>query len=57
MKNYDYAKIAYEAYRKFSGGISLATGHTIPEFEKLSETIQDAWWEAAQAVKEAIGCK
>ena len=50
MKTYEFAEIAYEAYRKKAGGKSLAMGVPIPEWSGLSQAIKDAWWEAAEAV-------
>ena len=50
MPDYKYAEIAYEAYRKSSGGFSLVTGDPIPEFFQLPARIKDAWFDAAAAV-------
>lgn len=50
----NYAAIAYEAYRAHTGGISLATGHTIPEWHELREDIQLAWYQAALAVENQV---
>jgi hypothetical protein len=47
-------KIAYEAYRKDSGGKSLISGQPIPAFDILPEAIQHAWSEAAHAAAEEI---
>lgn len=55
MRNYTLAKIAYDAYYKQAGGKSLATGDTLPEFLGLSEAIQEAWYEASEAVRMACG--
>ena len=44
------AKIAYEAYRNHTGGISLVSKLPIPEWEKLNTNIQEAWIAAANAV-------
>lgn len=54
MKNYDLAKIAYDAYVKKAGGVSLTTGDKLPEFDVLKESIQDAWDAAANAVLDHI---
>ncbi len=43
-------RLAYEAYCKKTGGKSLATGDTLPEWIDLREPIRDAWGEAAIAV-------
>lgn len=53
MKNYDTAKIAYDAYCKQTGGKSLISGDYLPAFETLRQDIQDAWWAAADAVHAA----
>lgn len=50
MKNYDTAKIAYDAYCKQTGGVSLISGDKLPSFENLRFEIQEAWWAAANAV-------
>jgi hypothetical protein len=50
MRNYKYAQIAYEAYRKQTGGVSLVSGDKLPPFEALRPEIQDAWWAASYAV-------
>lgn len=53
MKNYDFAKIAYDAYCEQTGGVSLVSGDRLPEFWSLRPEIQDAWWAAAEAVRHA----
>ena len=53
----NYAAIAYEAYRNHTGGKSLATGQTIPEWHELREDIQLAWMSAADAVETEIAKK
>lgn len=55
MKNYKFAKIAYDAYCQQTGGKSLITGDLLPQFEELKQSIQDAWYSAAAAVREASG--
>lgn len=50
----NYAAIAYGAYRSHTGGISLATGHAIPEWHELREDIQMAWHQAAMAVENQV---
>ena len=47
-------KVAYDAYCKYTGGVSLISGDKLPEFENLKESIQCAWHDAAQAVSEAV---
>jgi hypothetical protein len=36
-------QIAYEAYMDFSGGVSLISGHTLPEWEQQEPKIKLAW--------------
>ena len=43
-------RVAYEAYRDAAGGVSLATGDPLPDFEDLSAPIRAAWEVSAQAV-------
>lgn len=43
-------KIAYDAYRNHTGGISLASGQNIPGWEDLHAPIRAAWEAAAKAV-------
>jgi len=45
------AKLAYDAYSKKTGGVSLATGDKLPEFDALKPAIQEAWQAAANAVE------
>ena len=47
-------KIAYNAYRKSSGGKSLVSGVKLPEWEELSNEIRTAWECAASAVAGVI---
>ena len=49
MKNYELAKLAYDAYCKKRDWKSIK-GEPLPHFEQQSLELQDAWWEAAQAV-------
>jgi hypothetical protein len=44
-----YAKVAYEAYCKSTGGKSLITGDILPPFEALPAAIKEAWVEATYA--------
>ena len=41
-EHYRVAKIAYDAYCRQTGGVSLITGEKLPEFEKLKPAIKDA---------------
>lgn len=54
MPDYKYAEIAYEAYRKSSGGKSLVSGHPIPEFWQLPTEIKNAWSDSAEALQKAL---
>ena len=49
----EWGEIAYEAYRRESGGVSLVSGDPIPEWDELPAAIRYAWNEAAQAVRYA----
>lgn len=42
----EVGKINYEAYRNHTGGVSLASGQTIPEWDALPVAIKHAWVEA-----------
>ena len=53
MKDYTYAQIAYDAYCRSTGGVSLVSGDRLPAFSALKQSIQDAWFDAAQAVWDA----
>lgn len=53
MDNTELARIAYDAYRAHTGGVSLATGQPIPEWPQLRPEIQAAWQASAEAVKMA----
>lgn len=45
---------AYEAYRKYSNGVSLVSGAPIPEWAELPANIQAAWQAAGQAVESLV---
>lgn len=45
-----YGKIAYDAYVKQAGGVSLVSGVTLPEWDALPTEIQRAWIAAGIAV-------
>jgi len=55
MKNYTFARIAYDAYCEQTGGVSLISGDKLPDFENLRIEIQDAWWAAAKKVCDTYG--
>lgn len=42
-EHYRVAKVAYDAYVKQAGGVSLDTGAKLPPFDVLSQSIKDAW--------------
>lgn len=42
-EHYSGGKIAYDAYCKQTGGVSLVSGDKLPEFNNLKTDIQDAW--------------
>ena len=44
-------QIGYDAYRQHRGGKSLATGHRIPEWPELHQSIRDAWEAAGNAMR------
>lgn len=46
----ELGRIAYEAYCRSSGGVSLVSGAKLPEWGALSAEIRAAWDAAAQAV-------
>ena len=48
--HYRVAKIAYDAYCKQTGGVSLITGDKLPEFQNLKPAIKDAWCASGIAV-------
>lgn len=45
-----YGKVAYEGYRVSSGGRSLVSGVTLPEWTDLTPEIREAWTSAADSV-------
>jgi hypothetical protein len=46
----DLGKLGYEAYRKHTGGISLASGQKIPPYDELNDQVRDAWIAAGSAI-------
>lgn len=50
-RDYSHAEIAYNAYCAATGGVSLVSGDRLPAFADLKESIRDAWWAAAHAVR------
>ena len=50
MRDYTHAKMAYDAYCSCRGWKSIS-GDKLPQFEAQSKDLQDAWWEAANAVR------
>lgn len=49
-RHYRVAEIAYDAYCKQTGGVSLISGAKLPPFTVLKQDIKDAWAAAAIAV-------
>lgn len=47
---YYYAAVAYDAYCKSSGGVSLVTGDKLPAFNDLKTETKEAWRAAASDV-------
>ena len=45
---------SYEAYRDHTGGVSLASGHPIPEWPTLPPAIQRAWAAAEFTIKSPL---
>jgi hypothetical protein len=43
------ARVLYDAYRAKTGGVSLASGAAIPEWDALRPDIQEAWEASATA--------
>ena len=43
-------RLAYEAYCRKTGGVSLATGDRLPSWIDLRANIREAWGESASAV-------
>lgn len=48
---HDLGAIAYEAYSREAGGVSLATGDALPEWTDVPTDIRAAWRAAAEAVR------
>jgi hypothetical protein len=48
-------RVAYEAYRNSSRGVSLVSGQELPNWEDQRDEIQSAWCAAAQAVQRDLG--
>lgn len=44
-------KLAYDAYCTQTGGVSLVSGETLPQWDGLTGGLQDAWIAAARAVE------
>lgn len=49
-------QIAYDAYCKNSGGVSLVSGDGLPAWAALPPRIQEAWEAAADAVIAEVDC-
>lgn len=44
-------EMLYEFYSEFSGGKSLASGQALPEWDKVTPLIQEAWQFTAAKAK------
>lgn len=44
-------RLAYEAYCIQTGGVSLISGESLPQWDALTGGLQDAWIAAARAVE------
>lgn len=53
-EHYRLGDIAYQGYRKQSGGVSLVSGEKLPDFGALKQEIKDAWAAAAIAIGREI---
>jgi hypothetical protein len=51
------ASLLYEAYRAYTGGVSLASGGAIPEWDALRPDIQEAWRASASAALIYATCR
>lgn len=50
----DLGRIGYEAYRAHTGGISLATGTKLPDYDGLNEQVREAWAAAGTEIALAV---
>lgn len=50
QKHFDGGKLAYDAYCKQTGGVSLISGDKLPAFDALKQEIREAWAAAYIAV-------
>lgn len=47
-------RVAYEAYRNSSRGVSLVSGQELPSWDDQRDEIQSAWCAAATAVQREL---
>lgn len=47
----NFGKVAYDAYCKSTGGVSLVSGAKLPVWDELKPEIKSAWEAAADAVR------
>lgn len=47
----EVGQVAYDAYCEETGGKSTVTGGTLPSWDNLATTVQDAWNAAGGAVE------
>lgn len=43
MKSDELGKVGYEAYKNYTGGVSLVSGDKLPDWDSLSDQIKRAW--------------
>lgn len=50
-EHYRIAEVAYDAYVKQTGGVSLISGERLPPFGVLKQSIKDAWAAAGMSTE------
>ena len=50
----DYGRVAFEAYSKATGGVSLASGERLRGWDALPIEVRNAWGEAARQVARRV---
>lgn len=46
------ARAGYEGYKRATGGRSAVTGDPLPEWDALPDGVQNAWFAAAEAIRD-----
>ena len=54
MNSFALGKLAYEAYREYTGELQVVSNQPIPEWEECTPEIKEAWRAAAIAVSGAV---